>query len=238
MEAGKNAVCLMIGNNKGGVGKSTIAATLAVGLVRRGFKVLVLDADSQQSLGKWRMAAMDSETGADKKADALPWVERADSLLIGEKIKMERPNYDYLIVDTASNIGFAGDMAQKVLLTALKQADHVFIPIGPSILDVDGSDDFVSLLRDIWERRDTKTPHAAVIINAIKKNTTLGREVGDYVKQEFDLDVLTHSLGHREAYKRAFFGGGTVYAENDQRIIAEADALVDEILEQTRKAAH
>lgn len=41
---------ISISNQKGGVGKSTSASSLAVGLARRGKRVLVIDADSQGSL--------------------------------------------------------------------------------------------------------------------------------------------------------------------------------------------
>lgn len=38
---------LVVGNHKGGVGKSTVANTLAAGLALRGYKVLLLDTDTQ-----------------------------------------------------------------------------------------------------------------------------------------------------------------------------------------------
>lgn len=41
---------ISISNKKGGVGKSTSASSLGVGLARPGKKVLVIDADSQGSL--------------------------------------------------------------------------------------------------------------------------------------------------------------------------------------------
>ena len=47
---GANAGIITIGNFKGGVGKSTTAATLAQGLSLRGHKVLVIDTDPQGSL--------------------------------------------------------------------------------------------------------------------------------------------------------------------------------------------
>lgn len=216
---------LLVANNKGGVGKSTLSVTIATALKMRGFRVLLIDADPQQSVSRWRMAAVDEAHEKD-----LPWVERVDSVLIGEKIKMERENFDFIITDTASNIGFAGDVAQKILLSALKNVDHVLVPIGASPLDVDGSEDLFNLLRDIWERRDEKNPPAYVVINAVKAGTSLGKEVSNYVREQYAVPVFETVITQREAYKQCFFKGATVFHMGDKKIATDANNLVDEIL--------
>ena len=91
------AKVILIANQKGGVGKSTIATTLGTGLKRLGHAVLLLDADSQQSLFKWRASA----EGLAHEQD-IPWVERWDSPLIAEKIKKEKKNYDFIIIESRS----------------------------------------------------------------------------------------------------------------------------------------
>ena len=44
---------ILFGQQKGGVGKSTLAANVAVGLAKQGQKVIIIDTDKQQSCVKW-----------------------------------------------------------------------------------------------------------------------------------------------------------------------------------------
>ena len=46
----KECKVIAIANEKGGVGKTTTTAQLGIGLVRDGYKVLLIDADPQGSL--------------------------------------------------------------------------------------------------------------------------------------------------------------------------------------------
>src|SRR5690606_21646614 len=52
-EGGDGVVILVVANPKGGVGKSTTAAALSVGLRRRGVRILAVDLDPQGSLTSW-----------------------------------------------------------------------------------------------------------------------------------------------------------------------------------------
>jgi len=220
------AKVILIANQKGGVGKSTIATTLGSGLKRLGYSVLMLDADTQQSLSKWRASA----EGLPHEQD-IPWVERWDSPLIAEKIAKEQDRYDFIIIDSASNLGQKGDATQKIILGAIKSADLILTPVGPSPFDVDGSEDFINLLRDIWERFGEQKPPVFFLINGVQPGTTLGREVGEYVSNTYQLPVLNTKLQLRQAYRQCVFDGSSIFHVGDSQTKSNASAFVEEVLE-------
>ena len=118
-------------NQKGGVGKSTTAAALGVGLEKRGFKVLFIDLDAQGNLtyslgadgaglsGKSALdvlmraataeeAAINTDSGADL-IPSTPALVGADMALtatgkeyrLKEALKAVEDKYAYCIIDTS-----------------------------------------------------------------------------------------------------------------------------------------
>lgn len=82
------AVVIAVGNFKGGVGKSTTAATLAQGLSLRGHKVLCIDTDPQGSLTS--LLGVAPETLEDGETVLLAANKNFETISLGEAI---RPTY-------------------------------------------------------------------------------------------------------------------------------------------------
>ena len=208
-------------NQKGGCEKQ-LAITLACGLKEQGFSVLTVDADPQGSVMSW---AVRVDEGGE---NSLPDTEKHDNVLIDQALKRARDRYDVTIVDLGSNLGFGGDTIQKMLLKSLREADYVFIPVGPSPIDVDASEAFVDVLRDIWERRGENVPAASFVINGVRKGTTLGREIADVIKDVYEMPVFDTKIDSREAYRTAFMNGSSVFKSKQNDVIENATAFVNE----------
>lgn len=213
---------VVFGNQKGGCGKTTLAITLACGLRLQGFKVLIVDADPQGSVLNW------GDRIKDDAVEAMPHIEKHDNTLIDQALKRARERYDYTIVDLGSNLGFGGDIIQRTLLKSLREADYVFIPVEPSPVDVDASEAFLDVVRDISIRRNEDKPKVSFVINGVRKGTTLTREIEGVLKASYKIDVFETKIDSREAYKLAFLKGESVFDSKNMDVIANATAFVNE----------
>jgi chromosome partitioning protein len=133
---GRGARVVVVGNEKGGSGKSTVAMHLAVALLRAGYSVATLDLDARQrSLTRYleNRRAFSEAHGA-----ALPMPsnhvvvpECAGSIdLAAVRARLAEAN-DYVVVDTPG-----GDPCCARL--ALPLADTLITPINDSFVDLDG----------------------------------------------------------------------------------------------------
>ncbi|MCC0029885.1 MAG: ParA family protein [Brucellaceae bacterium] len=116
---------ITIAQQKGGSGKTTLAANLAVALAGNGGRVAILDTDPQGSLGRWYMARIE-RFGKDRAPQgfrtASAWGARYEA-------KELAAGHDVVIIDTPPKMGIDGRPAIEV-------ADLVIMPVAPSPVDL------------------------------------------------------------------------------------------------------
>ena len=114
---------LALVSSKGGSGKSTIAAYVAVAAVQAGKRVVILDADPQGSLSAWSGRRQAGDVG----------VISIEPNKVPEAVKRirERGTVDLVVVDTAG----VEDAGAVVVARA---ADLVLVPCKPTQFDIDG----------------------------------------------------------------------------------------------------
>lgn len=108
---------------KGGAGKTTITASLAVAAMEAGEKVVALDLDPQGSLASWA-ELRDTDAVAVDKPTAEQMVKLPTILAA-----LEKQGYTLALLDTAGVESTAGNLAMKA-------ADLALIPARPSSLDL------------------------------------------------------------------------------------------------------
>ncbi|MGJ8545845.1 MAG: division plane positioning ATPase MipZ [Sulfitobacter sp.] len=135
---------IVVGNEKGGAGKSTVSMHLATALARMGHKVSALDLDlRQRTFGRYVDNREDfiAETGIDlpsPKAHALPEID-ASVLKPGENIYDHRlsaavaelePNNDFILIDCPGSHTRLSQVAHSL-------ADTLVTPLNDSFVDFD-----------------------------------------------------------------------------------------------------
>ncbi len=114
---------ILIGGEKGGTGKTTLATNITAIRSEQGKDVLLIDTDKQGSSSEW-IAIRDEE----KHEPRIASIQKFGRSLSRE-IKDLAPRYEDIIID-------AGGRDNTELRSSLLVADRLYIPIQPSQYDV------------------------------------------------------------------------------------------------------
>lgn len=149
-------VTVLVLNNKGGCGKTTVATNLASYFASRGCRTVLFDLDRQRSSlhwlaqrPKWR-AAIHGESG---------WQQRRFP-----------PGTEWVIMDAPAQVD------ERELNQLLRRAQHVVIPVLPSPIDIRAAADFIGRLILQGRIRD-RGRRIGVVANRMKENTVAAQKL-------------------------------------------------------------
>jgi len=202
-------------NLKGGVGKTTLSIHLASTLSLAGKKVMLIDADAQQSAIHWAEVREDPQ---------LFTVAGIPSNTIHKQVQLLKPDYDFIIIDGPPRIS-------NVSKSAIVCSDLVLIPINPSPYDVWASSEIIDLLNDVKSTiPDIKKIKAAFVINRKIQKTVIGRDVQEAL-QQYGIPILTTAVHQRVSYAESAARGSSVIEEDPESIAGkEIKELTEEVL--------
>jgi chromosome partitioning protein len=205
------AVVITVAQQKGGSGKTMIAANLAAALAGRKPTAL-LDIDPQHSLTRWHQlrAARDPAPATVTLSEVSGW------RLSGELDRLRR-EHEFVLVDTPPVI----DTDAR---RAIRAADLVVVPVQPSAPDLWAAEGTLKLAAD--EKRP-----ACIVLNRVPA-TGKQRETMEHAMRKRGLVVMPVVLGNRAAFSQAFEQGlGVVEAGPRTLAASELRTLVDAMLE-------
>lgn len=204
-----NGSVITVAQQKGGSGKTTLAATLAVGFLRSGARVALLDTDPQGSLGRWFM------TRRARLGDTALEMSTASAWGVSYECDKLRRTHDVVIIDTPPKV-------DSDLRPALRAADLVLVPVAASQLDLWATEGVLDLCAR--EKRAV-----AIVLNRMNARAKITDEIAT-AAAKLHAGVAKARLSNRTAFAESM-GLGLAAQEipGAQAARAEADALMAEI---------
>jgi len=203
-------------NQKGGVGKTTLAVHIAEALTRIGKSVLLVDADPQGSALDWSEARPDTDSNPSFSVIGLPKSN------LHKELPALAQNYDAVLIDGPPRVN-------EIARAAIMASDIVLIPVQPSPYDVWAAKEIVDLLQEASTFKENIK--SAFVINRKIVNTAIGRDVGEALAG-YNLPVLSTAIGQRVAFAESAAQGLTVMDTEPNGIAAkEIESLIRDLLE-------
>jgi len=209
---------LLVGGEKGGTGKTTIATNLAAMRERSG-EILLLDTDLQGSATYWRRS----------RNEGFPTSGMHCLQMFGEvdlEVRRLADKFDDIIID-------AGGRDSDEIRSALLVADKAIIPVQPSQYDIWTIDSMAKIVRSA--KVMNKSLEAWVVISRASTNPSVAEvEEAKEVMDDFEsLGLCESIIRERIAYRKAARYGMAVCEMDakDQKAISEIDGLYKEVFD-------
>jgi chromosome partitioning protein len=208
---------ILLGSQKGGVGKSTLASNIAVELSKRGSDVLLVDSDSQQhSVSDW-YSYREEQTELNKFACIQKHGNIKNTL-----IEMSK-KYDHVIVDVAGR-------DTKEMRSAMLCSDIMLTPLRASQFDINTLSILHDVIEDVLMLNEKLKVKAVVSCAPTNPKINEANEAKNLLKDFEHINLLNTVIHDRKVYRDAISSGIGVVESNNAKAKEEIESIVDELL--------
>ena len=205
---------IALANQKGGVGKSTTAASLGIGLSRQGKKVLLIDADAQGNLTQMLGWAQPDELSP-TLADLMGKIITDQPITPGEGILVHREGVHLLPANielSAMEVTLVNTMSRETVLkqylssvsdkydfalidcmpslgmltiNALAASDQVLIPVQANYLSAKGLEQLLQTINKVKRQINPKLRIEGILLTMVDNRTNYAKDISALIRETY-----------------------------------------------------
>ena len=193
---------LLIGGEKGGTGKSTIATNIAIALSYENQDVIIIDADPQGTASKWVSRRNKNYPTLSK----IHCIQKTGDIF--DTIKDLSSRYQHIIID-------AGGRDSEELRSAMVASKKIYIPVKASQPDLETIEHMAKIVR--LAQSINKNLEPSIIISMVSTNPSISEaeDAHKALSKIKSLNVSRVIIKERKVYRDAMIDGrGVIELEN------------------------
>lgn len=253
---------VMIGIQKGGVGKSTTTSVLGEILAASGFKVLVIDLDSQgnttQMLSQKNIYEFSGKTilEAMKELDPNPYIYRVRerlSLIPAEDMLSTFSRWVYVnsrtstpaevLKQTVDNLNEDFDFILMdcppnlgdLVINATRCADYILIPVQPEPFAMDALDRFIDLINGAKEEGYTQAEVLGIVCTMIDARNSTQKAIIEAIRNKYGNYVFRSEVRLRAKIKDFTLLGVQMDRKSDMEALEDYIKVTEEMVNHVQK---
>lgn len=175
---------IVIGNQKGGVGKTTTTSNLGIGLAKQGKRVLLIDADAQGSLTDYGILKHDEGVDLMPGNIELSGLEvslvnvMSRELVLRTYIEQQKDRYDYILIDCMPSLGM-------ITINAFASADSILIPVQAAYLPVKGLEQLIKTIGKVKRQINPKLEIEGILLTMVDNRTNYAKDISALVVENY-----------------------------------------------------
>lgn len=194
---------ILIGSQKGGCGKSTIAVNLSVALANQQKDVILVDSDRQGTASNWT-----ADREENNRTPKVPSIQKYDN--IKNTLLELGKRYEYVVVDTAGR-------DSRELRTGMLAADILIVPFRPSQPDLDTLPRLEEIITQAKDINNSLKTFAVLTLAPTNPVVNEVEEAIQYLEDYPSIKLLDVVIRDRKVYRDCMsFGQGVIEATNDK----------------------